>query len=153
MAEIDLFVDHREDPPEERVMCAVHAYRDAMLAHVNALPILLSHGPSTKAALRPVELLIGILRDAGLRPAEAFLGTHTIAAEVRGFVGMILSSSEGKPTREEIEAMDRSLLANEFPHLREAMPFVFDFADHGFDFDIRALTRGLIAGAQSGMPG
>ena len=145
MAEIDLSVDHREEPPEMRVLCAAHAYRDAMLAHVNALPILLTHGPSTEAALRPVELLIGILRDAGLPPAEAFSGMNTIAAAVRGFVGMIASSSEGKPTREELEAMDRSFPANEFPHLREAMPFASEFADYGFDFGIRALARGLIS--------
>ena len=145
MAEIDLSVDHREEPPEMRVLCAAHAYRDAMLAHVNALPILLTHGPSTEAALRPVELLIGILRDAGLPPAEAFSGMNTIAAAVRGFVGMIASSSEGKPTREELEAMDRSFPAIEFPHLREAMPFASEFADYGFDFGIRALARGLIS--------
>jgi AcrR family transcriptional regulator len=146
MASIDLSVDHPADPPEERVLCAAHAYLDAMLAHANALPILLSHGPATPAALRPVELLIAILRDAGLPPAHAFSGMNTIAAAVRGFAG-ILASGEKIPSREELEAMVWNIPADEFPHLREAMPFVFQSADRGFGFGIRALARGLLAEA------
>ncbi len=152
MASIDLTVDHPGDPPEERVMCAAHAYRDVLLAHAYALPILLAHGPATAAALRPVELLTGILLDAGLPPAEAFSGMNVIAAAVRGFAGMIDASAK-KPIREVIEAMDRSLPAGEFPHLREAMPFAFVFADRGFDFGIRALVRGLLAEPWSGLHG
>ncbi len=44
--------------------------------------------PVTPGAMRPVELLIGILRDAGLPPAEALMGMNVIAAAVRGAVGM-----------------------------------------------------------------
>jgi AcrR family transcriptional regulator len=152
MASIDLSIDDPADPPEERILRAAHAYRDAMLAHANTMPILLSHGPSTAAALRPVELLTGILRDAGLPPGEAFSGMNTIAATVRGFVGMLASGAK-KPTQEEIEAMARSFPASEFPYLRETMPFAFDFADRGFDFGIRALARGLLAEARGGLPG
>jgi AcrR family transcriptional regulator len=152
MASIDLSVDNPADPPEERILRAAHAYRDAMLAHANTLPILLAHGPSTAAALRPVELLTGILRDAGLPPGEAFSGMNTIAAAVRGFAGM-LASGDKKPAREAIEALARSFPASEFPHLREAMPFAFEFADHGFDFGIRALARGLLADSRGGRQG
>jgi len=147
MASIDLSVDRPADPPEERVLCAAHAYMDAMLAHANTLPILLSHGPSTPAALRPVELLTGILRDAGLPPAQAFSGMNAIAAAVRGFAG-ILASREKIPCREETEAMVWNFPAAEFPHLREAMPFVFQSADRGFEFGIRALARGLLGEAR-----
>lgn len=66
MASMDLSSDDPAGSPEERVLNAAHIYLDVLLQHVNALPILLSHGPATPAALRPVELLIGILRDAGL---------------------------------------------------------------------------------------
>jgi AcrR family transcriptional regulator len=153
MASIDLTVDHAEDSCEERVMCAAIAYREAMLAHANALPIVLSRGPSTAAALRPVELLIGILREAGLPPAEALAGMNAIAAAVRGFVGMIANGSTKADSPEEIEELARQIPAGEFPHLCEAMPFAGEFADHGFDFGIRSLARGLIATAQNGMHG
>jgi AcrR family transcriptional regulator len=153
MAAIDLTVYHPEDSPVEQVMCAARAYRDAMLAHANALPIVLSRGPATSAALIPVELLTGILREAGLPPAEAYSGMNMIAAAVRGCVGMLAFGGSKSPTQEqeEIEAMARSLPANEFPYLREAMPYIGHFADYGFDFGIRALACGLIAEAKRGL--
>ena len=146
MASIDLSVDDPAKPPEERILAAAHAYRDALLAHANALPILLAHGPVTPVAMRPVELLIGILRDAGLPPAEALAGMNVIAAAVRGAVGM---GPVHEPTKEELEAMWRALPADEFPRLAEA------FASSGvsfgqiFDFGMRALTRGLLGEARS----
>jgi AcrR family transcriptional regulator len=145
MADIDLSVDHKADPPEERILCAAHAYLDAMLAHANALPIVLSRGPATAAALRPVELLLGVLRDAGLPPAEALAGMNTIAAAVRGVVGMVASGPGKRPSPEQLESMAHGIPAGEFPYLSEAMLYAGEFADRGFDFGIRALARGLLA--------
>jgi AcrR family transcriptional regulator len=147
MSAIDLSVHHAEESPEEQVLCAAKAYRDAMLAHANALPIVLARGPATVAALRPVELLIGILRSAGLEPAEALAGMNTIAAAVRGFVGMIAHDAAKEHSAAEMEELAGQIPADEFPHLRSTMPFMGHFADHGFDFGIRALARGLIAEA------
>ena len=93
MADIDLDVDDPADPAEERILCAARAYRDAMLAHANALPIVLSRGPRTPASMRPVELLIGILRDAGLPPSRAMAGMNAIAATVRGTIAMVADDS------------------------------------------------------------
>jgi len=149
MASIDLTGDNPAASPEERVLWAARAYFDVLLAHANALPILLSHGPITPAALRPVELLTGILRDAGLPPAQAFAGMNAVAAAVRGIAGMAASGAGKLPARQEIEALELSFPAGEFPHLREAMPYAGQFSDHGFDFGIRALARGLIAEAKS----
>ena len=73
---------------------------------------------------------------------------NTIAAAVRGFVGMIAHGTSKEHSPEELA---RQIPAEDFPHLREAMPFAGEFADHGFDFGIRSLARGLIAEAQSGM--
>jgi len=153
MSGIDLSVDHAGEPPEQRILRAAHAYRDAMLAHVNALPIVLAHGPATAAALRPVELLIGILRDAGLPPAEALSGMNVIAAAVRGFAGMIASGGTKAPSPDQIKELARCLPTGEFPHLREAMPHADEYSDRGFDFGIRALARGLLAQARSGLAG
>lgn len=149
MSEIDLAVDDPAAPAEERVLWAAKAYRDVMLAHVNALPIVLSRGPSTAAAARPVEVLIGILRDAGLTPAEAMAGMNTIAAAVRGMVGMVAHDREAHPeTAEEIEALAAQFPIEEFPRLREAAAAITpDMMEQGFEFGIRALARGLVASA------
>ena len=144
MASIDLSKDDPAKPAEERILAAAHAYSAALLAHANALPILLAHGPVTPVAMRPVELLTGILRDAGLAPAEALAGMNVIAAAVRGAVGM---GPVHEHTKEEMEAMWRALPANEFPRLAEAFGSSGLSFEQIFDFGMRVLTRGLLAEA------
>ena len=131
-------------------MCAATAYRDVMLAHVRALPIVLSRGPRTPGAMRPVELLIGILRDAGLGPTHAMAGMNAIAATVRGTVGMIVDDGDNPPTQEEFEALADVFPAEQFPHLREAATCPPDFLGADFEFGIRALARGLVESATGG---
>ena len=149
MASIDLSVDRREESTEKRILAAAQAYRDVLLAHVNALPILLGHGPATPAAMRPVDRLIGILRDAGLPPAQAFAGMQLIAAAVRGEVGMGPSYEDAKqPDPAQIEAMLRLFPPDEFPNLLEAIPYAAEFFENGFEFGIRAMVHGLLAETQ-----
>lgn len=149
MAEIDLAGDDPSASPEDRIMHAAQAYRDALLAHVNALPIVLSRGPSTPEAMRPVELLIGILRDAGLPPAQAMAGMNAIAATVRGSVAMVADSS-ALAAVEESAAFADQFPAGEFPNLRECALCPADFLGAGLEFGIRALARGLLAGGGEG---
>lgn len=147
MAEIDLSVDQPSEPPEERLVYAALAYRDVLLAHRNALPILLSRGPSTPAAMRPVELLIGILRDAGLPAGEAFAGMNAIAATVRGTVGMVAGETAEAPGPDHHQAQASELPPEAFPNLHEMALCAPDFLGRDFEFGIRALARGLLAGA------
>ena len=146
MAEIDLSLDDPAQPAEERVMYAARAYRDVLLAHANALPILLSRGPSTPAALRPVELLIGIFRDAGLPAAQALAAMNTVAATVRGTVGMVADTAAAPVEPDHLEARAMELPPDQFPHLRETALCVPDFLGKDFEFGIRALARGLLLG-------
>jgi AcrR family transcriptional regulator len=149
MADIDLGGDDPSASPEERIVHAARAYRDAMLAHANALPIVLARGPSTPEALRPVELLIGILRDGGLPPAQAMAGMNAIAATVRGSVAMVADSS-ALAAVEESAAFADQFPAGEFPNLRECALCPADFLGAGLEFGIRALARGLLAGGGEG---
>ena len=149
MSDIDLGVDDPHAPAEERILCAARAYRDAMLAHANALPIVLSRGPRTPAAMRPVELLSGILRDAGLPPNQAMAGMNAIAATVRGTVAMVADDSGDPPSAEELEALAETFPPEEFPHLREAAMCGADFLGTDFDFGVRALARGLVGSLTS----
>ncbi len=147
MAGIDLSVDNPAYSPEERILGAARAYRDALLAHANAIPILLAHGPATPAAMRPVECLIGILRDAGLPPAEAFAGMQIVAAAVRGAVGMG-PEDVNSPVAEQMADLVCRFPPDEFPNLLESLPYAADFFEHGFDFAVRLLARGLLSEAQ-----
>ena len=147
MGSIDLSVDNPANPPEERILAAARAYRDVLLAHANALPILLAHGPVTPGAMRPVELLIGILRDAGLPPAEALMGMNVIAAAVRGAVGM---GPVHELSEEEFTDLWRAFPAAEFPLLAEGLSTSRRSFEEIFDFGLRAITRGLL---EHGLPG
>ncbi|MGO8759143.1 MAG: TetR/AcrR family transcriptional regulator [Terracidiphilus sp.] len=141
MATIDLSVDDPGRPAEERILAAARAYCGALAAHANALPILLAHGPVTPAALRPVELLVGILRDAGLPPAESLAGMNLIAAAVRGAVGM---GGIDEPSNEEFDEHWRRMASAEFPRLSEAMAASPRSFEEFFEFGIRAVARGLL---------
>jgi AcrR family transcriptional regulator len=149
MAEIDLTGDDPSASPEERIMYAARSYRDVLLAHANALPLVLSRGPSTPGAMRPVELLVGILRDAGLPPTQAMAGMNAIAATVRGTVGMVADES-ALATSEDWAAFGAQFPAQQFPHLREAALCSSDFLGADFEFGIRALARGLLAEVGTG---
>jgi TetR/AcrR family transcriptional regulator, tetracycline repressor protein len=149
MAEIDLGIDDPSATTEERVMRAATEYRDTMLAHANALPIVLARGPRTPAAMRPVELLLRILHDAGLSPTQAMAGMNAIAATVRGTVGMIADHDDAPHTPDEYEAIAAVFPAEEFPRLREAVACPPDYLGEDFEFGIRALARGLVASANS----
>jgi len=146
MAEIDLTKDDPSTPAEARIMVAARAYRDVLLAHANALPIVLSRSPNTPAAMRPVELLIGILRDAGLTPTEALAGMNAIAATVRGTVASAAEGPHEPPESDDPAAFAERFPADEFPNLRETALCPPDFLGADFEFGIRALAKGLLAG-------
>lgn len=143
MSGIDLSLDDPDAPPVERILCAAHAYLDVMRTHMNAMPLMLTRGPNTPAAARPVELLIGILRDAGLSPIDAMAGMNAIAAAVRGAAAMISAGGAEPPTQEEIETFASQFPAEEFPCLIESVQVPQDFM-RDFDFGIRALAQGLL---------
>jgi hypothetical protein len=102
--------------------------------------------------MRPVELLLGILRDAGLTPAQAMAGMNAIASGVRGYVGMVANGAAEPPTPEVWETFEERFSAEEFPHLREAALCAPDFLGADFEFGIRALARGLLASRAGGSP-
>jgi TetR/AcrR family tetracycline transcriptional repressor len=146
MSDIPLDVDRPDEPIEERIVTAATSYRDVMLAHANALPIVLTRGPRTPAAMRPVELLLGILRDAGLSPSQAMAGMNAIAATVRGTVGMVADNADAPETPQDLEALITQFPEAVFPNFREAAMCNPDFFGVDFEFGIRALARGLIGG-------
>lgn len=144
MTEIDLTADDPSATAEERAMVAARAYRDAMLAHANALPIVLSRSPATPAALRPVELLVGILRDAGLPTRQAVAGMNVLAAAVRGAVGMYANDPAPADAEAQLRTLGQSVSAGEFPNLHAALTCFPTDLEEDFEFGVRALVRGLL---------
>lgn len=146
MAEIDL-EDDPSAPLEERIVCAAVSYRDALLAHMGALPIVLTRSPSTPAAMRPVEVLIGLLAEAGLPPAQAMAGMNAVAATVRGLVGMAVDCGDGPPATQQLAEPAARDPKDGFQDRGGVEVCAEDFLGADFEFGIRALVRGLIASA------
>jgi hypothetical protein len=53
------------------------------------------------------------------------------------------------PDPGQIEATLRPFPPGEFPNLMESIPFAGEFFEHGFEFGVRALARGLLAAGQT----
>ena len=149
MAGIDLSCPLPDGPAEERLLVTARIYRDAMLAHVHALPVVLARSPRTPAALRPVDFMLGEFMDAGLEPEQAVIAMNTLAAAVRGYAGMTASDvSEAEPV--DIEALQALMTAEEFPALHAAAHVVPQDPDAMFDVGVRALVRGFVGEGASG---
>jgi AcrR family transcriptional regulator len=144
MAEIDLSVDDPSAPPADRVVCAGTAYAEVLLHHANTLPVLLSRGPVTPGGLGPVDLLIGIFRDAGLSVEHAVAAMNVVAAAVRGYVGMVapaVADPTYQPGQEELAA---SVDPETFPYLAEAVRIEPPDPREMLEFGLRGLATGLL---------
>ena len=153
MSEIDLGMDDTSKPVDERIYTAMQEYRRVLLGHPQALQVVTSRGISTQTAFRPVEVLLGILRDAGFEPTDALSAVNILAAFVRGAVtsqvnsmGLTeLNQSEQQSVSERANAIKEMLQPDQFPILCEMMSCsCFIGFEEEFDRGVRALIRGLI---------
>jgi AcrR family transcriptional regulator len=145
MAEIDVECELPDDP-EQRLMVAARSYADTLLAHPNALPIILARSPRTPAALRPVEFMLAEFMRAGLAAEDAVVAMNTLAAAVRGYVGMTggdISDDESV----DIEALREAMDPDTFPALAEAASLVPHDPDAMFTQGTRAVIRGFLDAA------
>jgi AcrR family transcriptional regulator len=145
MAGIDLGVDDPSAPAAERLMTAARAYAEVLVRHHNALPILLVRGPATPKALAPVELMVGILRSGGVPPEQAVAGMHVLTAAVRGYAA-IIANERANPGGRDVEALVALASPERFPYLSEAAAQARQDTQAAFEFGLRAIADGLLAG-------
>jgi AcrR family transcriptional regulator len=149
MAEIDVSVDEPSAPFRVRLKTAARAYRDVLVAHPNALGVLVARGPRTPGSLVPVETLLGIFRDAGFSPADAMAGMDVTAAMVRGAALVVLEQRpdpSAETTNIVAEDLAATLPTDRFPHLLEALASgsLYDLIDE-FEIGLETLVRGFEA--------
>jgi AcrR family transcriptional regulator len=143
MSEIDVSCELPADA-EERLVVAAKAYADVLLAHPHALPIVLARSPRTPAAMRPVEFMLSAFMDAGLEPQEAVVAMNTLAAAVRGYVGMT-GGDISDDHDVDVDGLRAALSPEEFPALSRAAESVPQDPKAMFDSGVRAVIRGFIA--------
>ena len=142
MSDIDLSCIDEDAPIEEQLLMAANRYLDAMLAHSNALPIVLTRGPRTPAAFKPVDVMLGMFMRGGLEPYEAAVAMNTLASAVRGFAGMTGSDTSGSEDVD-IEALQQMMTSGEFPALAAAASAMSGNPHEEFEAGVRAISRGF----------
>jgi AcrR family transcriptional regulator len=145
MDEVELTVTDSSGAPAERVTAFVHALADALLSHPRAIPLFAARSLTSPASLRPVEHLLGILRDAGLDYPRAIATVNDIFFFVLGATSA--QSAQLFDSQHQAKAISalRELPPAEFPHLTAAMsgpPLLAKSVE--FEMGVQALVRGLI---------
>jgi AcrR family transcriptional regulator len=146
MGGVDTSTIDPDAPMNERLKQAARSYRDAILAHPRAIPILAGRSVRTVASLRPVETFLGLLLESGLDETEALTGVDTVAQYVlggaMGYYHHQFDTEFGGEQRE----FD-ALPADEFPHMTRVLAegrYVGHEAE--FEFGLDAIVRGLLTG-------
>jgi AcrR family transcriptional regulator len=135
---------------------AAHSFRRLLIRHPSVVPIFFSRALFTPAAIRTADSLLGLLRRAGFKPAEAVLRYQQVVRFLLALVMLELesSSSASESERREKERIVRitleTLPRDKFPNLVEAAPYLGGSVDAEEAFD--AGLDLLIAGLQRGLP-
>ena len=155
MSGMDLTHVAEKDSTHERVMAIVHAFRDALLAHPNALPLLASRPLLTPESIRPAEYALAVFHDAGYDYAYGLTAINCIAYYVLGatitYVNHLLDTEYHEDYD---ESRYTSLPPEEFPHTLASLHAGeerLDFAEE-FEAGAEALVRGLLSVAPARTP-
>ena len=148
MNDIDLTAADGIESPEDRVVAGAYALRDALMKHPHAVPIALSRSLRTPAQLRPVEILLGIMFEAGLAAGDAVTAVDVLGQYVFGSAAALANHVTDSEYHDALRDQDFSAVTpEEFPNmarvLAEAEYLGFDAE---FDRGLRILVRGLLAG-------
>jgi AcrR family transcriptional regulator len=151
MKEIDTNVDDPTRSIPDRLFTAAQVYREALLAHPSLIPAVANRPPRTMAALKPVDVLLGIFLDAGFDADAATSAMNIFAIFVRGAVireAAYLYTAPGADTVEDVNDYSKiaaMLPAEEFPNLSKvAGKACFAGFDEEFERGSKALIRGLL---------
>jgi len=150
MAGLDLSSDDPSASTEDRLMSAASQLRHTLLVHPRALPLVAARSMRTHAQLAGVEVMGGILFDAGFSAIEALLALDAIGQTVIGLTNIhALHAQSGVDGRGDLVLPD--LPAESFPHVHRL------FAEGGylgpeaeFRATMHALITGLLAAQQAG---
>jgi len=149
MGGIDLGRDDPTQTVEERLCTAAHIYREALLAHPQAVQITAVRSLNTPASFRPVEFLLEILLGAGFSHTDSMAFVNIFARFVRGMVLLEVRQMTDTDSLAQDECTIKSpsdvLPTDEFPLMHKVMEnacFIGNEAE--FDRGARAMIRGLL---------
>ncbi|RSD20915.1 TetR family transcriptional regulator [Amycolatopsis eburnea] len=127
----------------ETMSALAHGFRDAMLGHPRAAPLVLTRQLASMTALAPVEAVLGPLLAAGFPPERA---VHGLRAVLAFLIGTLMREVEAAPTFSSTGDPGRlaDLSASGLPAVTAAAPYLA-VCDHEaeFEFGLRILLDAL----------
>jgi len=145
LAEIDLSAGDHDDWAEA-ISGLARSFREVLLAHPNAFPLIESKPAVTPDAFRPIELSFAVLARAGFDPQTALQAHWAIVGYVIGHVSFQVNNPLHQPghRQEEIAIRRANLPFEQFPRVFEVLPYMAHQSfDDAFDFGLKALIQGL----------
>jgi AcrR family transcriptional regulator len=150
MSGLDLSTDDPTRSFADRLVSAAWRFREALLMHPRALPLVAVRSMRSSTQLQGVETLLGILFEAGLKPVAAMVAIDVIGQTIMGMTSVYaahLTSSEYHDASEPFA----DLPDGEFPNVRRLLAEgAYLGAEAEFEAAIRALVDGLLANAANG---
>ncbi|MDA8369461.1 MAG: TetR/AcrR family transcriptional regulator [Nocardiopsaceae bacterium] len=127
----------REDtrPWDERLRAWAHAYRDRLLRHSGALPLIINRRPDTDGALRTLDLHYAAFTEAGLSGPDVVRAGAALDSYVTGAVIHQVRAA-GLP------GQHPAALNGRYPHVAALVGVELD-PDQGFDDGLRTLLSAL----------
>lgn len=146
MSGVDVTTIAATGPLDERLKQAGRAYRNAILAHPRAIPVLAGRSVRSAISLRPIEVFVGLLFEAGLEPEDAIAAVDCVAQYVLGGAIGYYHHAFDSEIHDHDRDFDR-LPEDEFPNMNRVLSQAhFIGHDAEFEFGLDAIVRGLLSG-------
>ncbi|HVO37854.1 MAG TPA: TetR/AcrR family transcriptional regulator C-terminal domain-containing protein [Spirochaetia bacterium] len=147
MSEIPLAPAAQEGPPIEQLRRMACAYRDALLAHPNALAVVVTRPVRTPASLRPIERMLAVIASLGFTPQESIAFVDVCGHYIMGWAQTYAAHLQDSEVHQHGPMPMDELPPEEFPNLHRIMkeapdgnPFAVEF-DLGMDAILSGLLR------------
>jgi Transcriptional regulator len=150
MSGLDLSSDDPSASTEDRLMAAATELRRSLLVHPRALPLVAGRSMRTPVQLAGVEIMVGILFEAGFSAIEALLALDAIGQSVIGLTTIHALHDERAAEGADDGGLP-DLSAETFPHLHRLFA-EGDYlgSDAEFAATVHALITGLLASQRAG---
>jgi TetR/AcrR family transcriptional regulator, tetracycline repressor protein len=156
MADMDLDPVHgpaagSKLPPIEQLRQMALSYRDALIAHPNALPVIATRPVRTPASLRPIERMLAVIASLGFTAQESIAFVDVCGHYIMGWAQTYAAHLQGAEMHDHGPMPMDDLPPDEFPNLHRLMkeapsdnPFAVEF-----ELGMTAILSGLLAAAKS----
>jgi len=136
--------------PLDQLRNMARSYRDALMAHPNAMPVVAARPVRTPASLRPIERMLAVIASMGFSAQESIAMVDVCGHYIIGWAQTYAAHLNGSEIHDHGPVDVAALPEEEFPNLLRVLkaapngnPFAVEF-----ELGIDALLRGFVGAAR-----